>query len=48
MVCVLIYMPDDAPTEITDVAGACWVDEAGVRPTLSAMMESMKANKWNH
>ena len=40
-------IPDDAPTEIADVARACWVGEPGDRPTFMAIMEDMKSNHWN-
>ncbi|CAM9178419.1 unnamed protein product, partial [Laminaria digitata] len=40
-------IPDGAPTEIADVARACWAAEPGDRPTFSAVMEGMKSNRWN-
>ena len=40
-------IPDDAPTEIADVARACWVGEPRDRPTFMAIMEDMKSNHWN-
>ena len=40
-------IPDDAPTEIADVARACWVAEPRDRPTFVAIMEDMKSNHWN-
>lgn len=40
-------IPEGAPLEIADVARACWVDKPTDRPTFSAMMENMKANRWN-
>ena len=40
-------MPEGAPTEIADVARACWVERPADRPTFSIMMKNMKANKWN-
>lgn len=40
-------MPEGAPTEIADVATACWVSNPRDRPTFGAMMGTMKANKWN-
>ncbi|CAM9481119.1 unnamed protein product, partial [Laminaria digitata] len=40
-------IPDDAPTDIADVARACWAGEAGDRPTFSAIVEAMKSSRWN-
>ncbi|CAM9883057.1 unnamed protein product, partial [Laminaria digitata] len=38
-------IPDDAPTDIADVARACWAGEARDRPTFSAIVEGMNLNR---
>ena len=40
-------MPDDAPTDIADVARACWVREPGNRPSFSDVLGGVKSNWGN-
>ncbi|CAM9568875.1 unnamed protein product, partial [Hapterophycus canaliculatus] len=37
----------DAPTDMVEIARACWVEEPAARTTFSAMMEHVKSRGWN-